>query len=337
MKLQVLRDFGHLALSELATATIRNVFSITMSPVMDVAITTTSGSEARAVLKLYDRRFGTDLRQVRYEDAPLTVEDDDIYSSSVRRAEIDGIVAELDEEKRTEDVIFSAWHYLDGTAHGRAKYETALWRETNEQFDCETEAYERLSNIQHKSIPQMYAHVRVITNLPTDALQLQDSKYFEVKGILLEYIPSYNLTNIAVSPMAPDPEDWQRIVQSAVDIARDFNMRGIIVMDCQPRNVIVDERTQMPFLIDLAQCVFKDKLFKSLPTSSWWDPETEEWEYEHEFWKMVSFYGNHRAIGAVMDKKLQETKGIKLDLRYPSYIKTMDDIRQGRELRSTAE
>lgn len=54
-------DF-HASPSQRVAITIHKVLSMTMSPVLDVAIPTGHGSSARCVLKLYDRRFGTSLR-----------------------------------------------------------------------------------------------------------------------------------------------------------------------------------------------------------------------------------------------------------------------------------
>ena len=47
--------------SQRVTATIRRVLSMTMSPVMSIAIPTSDGPPIYGVLKLYDRRFGTAL------------------------------------------------------------------------------------------------------------------------------------------------------------------------------------------------------------------------------------------------------------------------------------
>jgi hypothetical protein len=49
---------------------------MTMSPVMEIAIETQSGSELRAVLKLYDRRFGRYHREIRGQHTRHTAADE---------------------------------------------------------------------------------------------------------------------------------------------------------------------------------------------------------------------------------------------------------------------
>lgn len=174
---------------------------------------------------------------------------------------------ELEEEKKTALISPKAWHLHDGTPEGNAKYEAALWQECDEYFNCETEAYARLRDLQGRSIPRMYAHVRLVlrnSDVSPDLLRSQMAHYFEIKGVLLELIPGYNLWDLPTSPLAPsDPKKWSGIVQSAVDAAHDINRRGVLMNDCGPRNAIIDKHSQTPFIIDLAQCCCKDKMIEA--------------------------------------------------------------------------
>ncbi|RYP81175.1 hypothetical protein DL769_002123 [Monosporascus sp. CRB-8-3] len=318
---------------QLVTAVISNTFTMTMSPVMDVTINTKSGSNVHAVLKLYDRRFGTELRSVRGKYVPHRFGDEAVFQSFVRRGRIEPILRELEEEKKTELIAPQAWYHLDGTPEGRAKYEAALWQECNDYFDCETEAYSRLKDLQGRSIPHLYAHVRLA--LPSSEVsqdlrqQSQLARYLEVKGILLELIPGYRLWDLATSPLAPsDPEMWPGIVQSAVDAAHDINRRGILMDDCGPRNVLVDKRSQSPFIIDLAQCCFKDKLIEAWKNTEESDEEeVQDWDPDVEYWQRVLQYDNPGAIGAVMTTRLLNAKGFKLDIKYTDCNKIIDDIK----------
>ena len=323
LQLEVLESYYDPPLPETVGVLILRLFSITMSPVMDVVIRTIPGSNIRAVLKLYDRRFGTDLRDIFDEYVPHTAADETLFQSFVRRGEIGPFLRELEEKKKAELLPPRAGDLLDGTPEGRAKYEAALWQDCDEYFDCETEAYARLKDLQGVSIPRMYAHVRLVlqnSDVPPDLLQSEMAPYFEIKGVLLEWVPGYNLRNIATSPLAPpDPEKWQGIVQSAVDIVHDINRRGVIMSDCQPRNVIVDRRSQTPFIIDLAQCYFKDKLIELWEEWGW--HEDEDWDPDAEYWRLAGTHDNPGEIGAVMANRLLRAKGMKLNINYPDLSK----------------
>ena len=61
---EILGAWGDLQFSPLVAAAIRRVISITMSTVMDVTISASSGSDIRAILKLYDHRLGRDLGEI---------------------------------------------------------------------------------------------------------------------------------------------------------------------------------------------------------------------------------------------------------------------------------
>jgi hypothetical protein len=166
---------------------------MTMSPVMEIVTNTSSGSEFRAVLKLYDRRFGRDHREIRGQHAPHTTADEVAFQSFVRRGKMEPFLRALKHDKATEDVAPVPWQYYDDTPEGKAMFEAALLQECIEQFECETEAYARwLSDLQGKLIPRMYAHVYIAPSgpgVPADLLQSQTAFYFEVRGVLLEGKP----------------------------------------------------------------------------------------------------------------------------------------------------
>ena len=231
-----------------------------------------------------------------------------------------------------------AHHFLDGTPEGSAKYEAALWQECNKYFDCETKVYAWLGDLQGRLIPRMYAYVRIVQRssyVSQDLLQSQMARSFEVKGIILEFIPGYDLRDISTSPLAPPSHKWSGIVQSAVDAVHEINRRGLIMDDCAPRNVIIDQRSQRPFIIDLAQCSCKDEIIEESEKISEWDEaETGEsseedgvWDPDVEYWEQVIGADNPGAIGAVMAQRLLRDNGIKLNIKYPDVEKLLNDIK----------
>jgi hypothetical protein len=46
------------------------------------------------------------------------------------------------------------------------EFEAAVWKKCEDSFNRETEAYERPHDLQGKSIPRIYAHVRLVLPFP---------------------------------------------------------------------------------------------------------------------------------------------------------------------------
>ncbi|KAI0397520.1 hypothetical protein F5Y17DRAFT_464587 [Xylariaceae sp. FL0594] len=317
LQLQVLNNCSdHLPFSDTVTATISRTFSVTMS--------TDSGHHVCAVLKLYDRRYGVDLRKLE----PYA--DEAGFRSLVRQGGgIDRVLREMEEERKAAVIIRYPYDFYDDSPEGHARFEAAVWDECNKHFDCETKAYEPLGSLQGKAIPRMYAHVRLVPPgviIPPDLLLRPElAPYFEVKGVLLELISGYSLRDIGTSPLAPpDPADWSAVVQAAVDAAFEINKHGVTVGDCQPRNVVVDSSTQRPFIIDLARCGFRDEILESE------EDEGEDTDPEVRFWEDAATVDNTGAIGKVMMARLQRTRGIELKLEFPRYSKVIDDIKHSK-------
>jgi hypothetical protein len=307
-----------------------------MSPVMEVAIKTQSGSEFRAVLKLYDRRFGRDLREIQGEHAPHTAADEVAFQSFVRQGKMAPFLHILEHEKKTRDIAPRPWHYYDSTQEGHAKFEAALWQECTEHFECETEAYARLRDLQGQLIPRMYAHVRAAlyeSGASADLLlSQQTAPYFEVRGALLEFIDGYRLWDIATSPGAPtDPKAWPAIIQAAANAAHEINKRGVIMEDCAPRNVMVDARVQKPFIIDFAQCLFQDKMKKDWLERGWAEVD-DDWDPDVEYWERVQEKSNPADIGLVMVPRLLQQKDMRLDIELPNHDKIVREIKRSTEL-----
>jgi len=183
----------------------------------------------------------------------------------------------------------------------------------------------------------MYALVRVAPGDPSgcaaaDLLSSPDTApYFEVKGVLLQVIDGYKLWDIATTPGAPaDPKAWPAIIQAAIDAAHEINKRGVFMEDAAPRNVVVDAQTQKPFIIDLAQCHFRDKMVEGWRERPWsqdkgWDPDVEYWEWMQQ-------RNNPAAVGVVMKPRLLLQKGMELDLNFPDHEKLTRDIKREKGL-----
>ncbi|KAG7287281.1 hypothetical protein NEMBOFW57_006788 [Staphylotrichum longicolle] len=224
-----------------------------MSPVMEVSIKTASGPEFRAVLKLYDRRFGRNFREIYGKYAPHTEADEVVSRSFVRQGKMAPFLRMLEHDKKTADIAVRSYRYHDSTPEGKAKFEAALWQECIEHFECETEAYARLRELQAKLIPHMHAH------------------------------------------------QWPAIIQAAADAAHQINKRGVLMEDGAPRNVMVETRLQKPFIIDLAQCLFKDKMLRRWLENGYADDD-DGWDPEAEYWERARQHGNPAAIGVQVER-----------------------------------
>ncbi|KAG7294345.1 hypothetical protein NEMBOFW57_004416 [Staphylotrichum longicolle] len=311
------------------TAAISAVYSNTMSPVLDAIVFGIGKFGAkthfRAVLKVYDRRFGEHLRSDLHQNhRPHTPEHEAAFQSFVKEGKIESFICGREESMRQKKLLPGCGHILDGTENGIAKFEAALWHESKKLFSCEAEAYERLEDLQGKAIPRLYAHVRL--TLPKTLVQKElldepeTAPYFEVYGIILERITGYNLIDMPMSALSPENTKlWPGIVQSAVDAVHEINKRGVLMRDCGPRNVVVDKRSQTPFVVDLAQCDFKDKLIEEW--REYGRHEKEGWDPDTEYCDQLRLASNHGEVGVIMTTLLRRSAGLDVVIRYPKYEK----------------
>lgn len=358
---QVLENLRTPPIPDDAYIMIGRVHSITMSPVMNVTIVSRSGEIIRAVLKVYDRRFGEDLRSFYREHLPCTSKREEAFQSFAKSGKMRPFLDELAKSREDLTDPIDAARFLDdddddddeGGVSGSggedkiARYEAALWQTAQEYFECETKAYRRLAELQGKLIPRIYGHVRLrpppgeterAAAEATAASTEEMAPYLEVKGILLERISGYSLWDLHISPLAPqDPAAWRLIVQAAIDAAETINSHGVRMDDSSPHNVVVDQRTQTPFIIDFAQCGFKEELIAMWEgldegdKASFQDEFDPNWEWNAEahWWQQLHTVGNPTAIGAVAAMRVKREKGIELSLQYPDFLKTSAAIRQG--------
>ncbi|KAF4460295.1 serine threonine- kinase fnkB [Fusarium albosuccineum] len=307
-----------------------------MAPVMMVNFKTTLGSDTQAILKLYDRRFGTHLRISDGKYAPCKTADEDAYQSFLRQGKMEPFIHELEEENRNSLIPLSACDFNDGSPDGTARYEAALWYEANEHFNNESQAYAQLADLQGTSIPRVYAHVRLASpRCNSEALQNQlqpdTENYLDVNGVLMETITGCSLWDLPNSAAAPEDEGkWSTIIQQAVDAAHEINKRGLLLEDSGPRNVMINQSSQKPFIVDFAQCHFKDKLFRLWEEISLDGEEgdEDEWNLEIEYWMRVRSSNNPASIGLVMGMRLLKTNGMKVDVNYPDYEAIISNLKR---------
>ncbi|SPQ21897.1 527855f9-69e8-4dba-b42c-aa71a915de4b [Thermothielavioides terrestris] len=307
-----------------------------MAVVLDVSFQTRRGQLIHGVLKLYDRRFGSSLRNIlTNKPAPYTQENEAAFETFVGRGMMPEFIHYLKQKSETETLPIAAWQFLEepDRTKGLAKFEATLWHDCIEYFECETKAYNRLADLQGKLVPRMLAHVSLSPTKLATSIAPEAAPYFDVRGILLERIDGYCLGDVELGPLPQDLRTLQQVIQSAADAAHEINKRGIIMNDCAPRNVVVDGKSNTPRIVDLAQCYFREELVEQWYKDGW--QEDEDWDPDVEYWEQAE--NNPAAIGLVMVTRIQKRTGVKLDIRYPDYKEIIAGIRRRKAEVAAAE
>ncbi|EPE04156.1 hypothetical protein F503_04671 [Ophiostoma piceae UAMH 11346] len=339
VQLHIHESFSELTAPGTVAATIAEVFSMTMQPVMRVTIPTSFGTDLSAVLKVYDRRCGSILREAN-EVVPHTEELEAAYQSFVRSGEAELFVRSIKETERVTGDRPSADDYLDDKddsgPYSPERFETALWLDSNEYFDTESRTYAHLRDLQGHSIPQLYALASLDLSgggaygPARDLCSGPLSVYFQTKAILLEYIPGPTLSDFPSSELSTcsgDPRQTvQTVVREAVEIVHEINRRGVLLRDCSPSNAVVDQRTLRAKLIDLTHSVFRqDKIDYDINVAH--DNEEPGWDPDLAYWDYAFCMNSTEAIGAVMTGKCRREKGMALTIGYPDRDKIREDIK----------
>ena len=174
---------------------VRLILPSTLSCVMEVESLAASGPveyPEHSILKLYDWRYATQLRQDNKIDA-WTQSHEDAYRDFVENGDAAGFIATLDDDDDGDEIDDELWD----TAQNEA-YLLAFSRRLHE---CEGKAYGHLEQLQGKNVPRFFANVHIDT-LPTKNPLLQ------IQGIMIECIEGYSLSNLAkIEPQSA----WQSI------------------------------------------------------------------------------------------------------------------------------
>ncbi|KAF5632438.1 serine threonine kinase fnkB [Fusarium tjaetaba] len=299
---------------------VERVITETMSPVMQVRF-----HDRLAILKVYDRRCGTYLRECHDKHIPCTVQVEAAYQSFLNSGAMGPFLEEMDHDEVTSEFPRTSAEIRQGP-DGIARFEAALWRITDRHFRTEAEVYERLKDLQGVLIPELYALVRVV---PTSASPKQD--YQTVYGILLQHIPGVNLDDIIEegNPARPTTQKgWTSLIQQAIDATYEINKRGVILYDSAPRNVVVEASTFQPFIVDFAQCFFKDKLIQEAVDSG---VAGQGWDGDAEFCETAERFDNCSAVGRSIVRRLRDSFGFTVEVRYPKAGELLRDIKRQRK------
>lgn len=249
---------------------LRSIQPSTLSCVMEVEVLAGSTKYAKhSILKLYDWRYATQLRQ---DDrvGQWTPYHDDTYRTFVKEGGPATFISALEHDS------------IDDQLWDTARDETFLFDYCCNLHSCEVEAYSRLKDLQGKSVPRFLADVRL------DIFPTQDA-FFEVRGILLELITGYSLDDLT---KYAHQSSWQRICDETIRTINLVSDHGILNEDVKPRNVLIRTHDNLSgyevVIIDFAQCRFREM-------------GQSEAAWKHEKWRQ----DEEGAIGYVMERKLK--------------------------------
>lgn len=191
--------------------------------------TNTSAAMQTAFLKLYDWRFAAQHRDDQGVEQ-WTEESAAAYTEFVMSGGVEGFLLRLG-DKQFRDETEEDWN--------AGQIEAGLANDMREMYRAETAVYDRLGDVQGKMVPRVIAAVE-LGIAPADInFNNQQQQHFQIKGILLEYIPGFSLRDLGTK--AP-PDSWQGVVDQAVEIARSLGDHDILNRDVRPDNFIVSHR-----------------------------------------------------------------------------------------------
>ena len=249
---------------------LRSIQPSTLSCVMEVEVQAGSTKHAKhSILKLYDWRYATQLRQ-DYGVGQWSSYREDTYGTFVEEGGAAKFISALEHDS------------IDDQIWDTARDETFLFDYFRNLHGCEVEAYSRLKDLQGKSVPRFLANVR-LNILPTQ------NDFFEVRGILLELITGYSLDDLM---KYAHPSSWQRICDETIRTINLVSDHGILNEDVKPRNVLIrtydNPSEHEVVIVDFAQCRFREM-------------GQSEAAWKHEKWRQ----DEEGAIGYVMERKLK--------------------------------
>lgn len=263
----------------------------TLSCAMLVQLDSSPPFKGHFILKLYDRRFATQLRNDE-EASPWSPEIESEYNEFV----YDGRASEFfdlcsakfrdDDEYWVDDEHREMWN--------REQHEAYLQYLCRRTYNTESDAYSLLHDMQGKHVPRLFARLLLRSSDSSAAHEM----YLDCPGILLEYIQGFPLTDLADN--APE-KDWQYICEDAIRIVHLIGDRGICNRDVTTRSFIVREdpgpgpRTFKVFMTDFGLCVFRSQAKN--------DREFNEWQADED---------EEGAVGRVVETRLKG--GFKYDL-----------------------
>ncbi|KAF4964466.1 hypothetical protein FSARC_7608 [Fusarium sarcochroum] len=206
-----------------------------------------------AFLKLYDWRFAQGFREDNCV-GPWSREIEHKYLTGLVSGKVQKFIYWLNDDESSGES--SEGSQDDWEAEEEEAY---LYNNLIAIYEAEVAIYARLSKYQGDAIPSLLGQVTL--NIPSEnfTLDKQQQHFYHVKGILLEYLPAFTLSDMIEK--APRTS-WQEIVDKAVQTIHILNDNDVLNHDVRPENFIVvpvgQERYRV-FMIDFGQSRLRGK------------------------------------------------------------------------------
>ncbi|KAG1880150.1 hypothetical protein F4604DRAFT_1651609 [Suillus subluteus] len=223
--------------SFIRTALIRKAFTpctkcqVLLVEIEDVPVR--AGFPNPLIAKIYDPRFNYERANPLPRQCPIPWSAANEKAAADRRA-----LAPGDNYSRVPQ-----WEreFLDGSL-----WEETYYREYEDSFAREVEAYRRLEHLQGSTIPRLYGSGRVVSGHG-------EGRAISPRVFFVEYIPGENLANTQ-DPHSVPSSAYQELVK-AVSTLASF---GIIHTNMRPSNIVVsNNHPRRVVLIDFGLCVFR--------------------------------------------------------------------------------
>ena len=257
---------------------------------MEVEVLATSCFIKHAILKLFDWRYAIQLRE-DHGVGQWNLYREEAYRALVEKGEATEVVSDLEDNNSITKYPLDA-----------AYEEGFLFDYCRDLYSCEVEAYSRLKDLQGKNVPRFFADI-LFHDSSTE-------HHIGVRGILLEFIDGYDLTDIA---KYAHRSSWQRICDETIRTVNLISNYGILNEDVKPHNVLVRSHNTLSerdiVVIDFAQCKFREA---SQPEAAW----------RHEKWRQ----DEEGAIGYVMAQRLKGAFEYKPSYRFLCTCEKCQDI-----------
>lgn len=282
---------------------------------MEIDYKTKSEATKKGVLKVFDRRFGNSFRKIpgEYECyAAHTSENENAWSDYVRLGKAQAFFEEItaDHEQNETFPLCPAEYWMEEEDPDRfAKFEGALQYEVLRYFESETAAYERLVEVQGTYVPKLLAHVRVSLGsdeIKTAGINADNSKFFQINGILMEKIEGFGLHELRSDPTLLDVGKCKEVLQRVVNTATYINKRGVVMLDCRLGNVLIQTSSETPVFHDFAQAV------------------TFDLKREKEHFNAALMNDNPGNLVRRLVKFLETEKNTKLGIKFPGFDEVME-------------
>ncbi|MCJ1465357.1 hypothetical protein MMC07_003975 [Pseudocyphellaria aurata] len=240
----------------------------TLSCVMEVETETEVCRSRRVVLKLYDHRYATQLRK-GHKMEPWDIAQESAYFDFIKTGDASKFLEYIQEDDEMDEPEGNEPHENEPAENKpeRSKPEEIKWNDQQNEvylfneclglFERECAAYDRMKDLQGQDIPQLVAKVRILS--AHSSVEGLPAEFFEVKGILLELIDGFTLSELI--DHAPR-EDWQAIFDQAIRVVRLLDEREILNEDVRPSNLMFaplpsKHNAYRVVMLDLSECSFR--------------------------------------------------------------------------------